>query len=311
LLFNLHCLLTAQPPAVPASRIQHFQDFNAFHRMANGALQTRHEDIQVFTFAEIGKDAVQDTPLFKTSFYQIGLFSKVQFEVSHFGNSKIVDQKNAVVLFKPGQTCAFSKSDPNASGYAIMFQEHFIDWRLNNSNTLRDFSILNPQVDCVLFLDDPVFADLLHTAERMHAEYRRTLDDWTLNILKLYAHILIEKINRISKHSPQPATSIQFKTTQDFKNLVYRHLHETKTVSDYADMLCITEKTLIKHLRHTMQTTPTDFINHLIVAESKAMLQRQASVDEVAAYFNFTDQAHFSNFFRNKTGQNPARFKKQ
>lgn len=296
---------------MPNSSIHIFQDFNAFHRMANGALQSRHEDVHVFEFSEVGSDSVRETPLFKTNFYQVGLFRDVQFEVTHFGTKQIVNRKNAVVMFKPGQTCSFSKADPNAKGYAVMFKEHFVDWRLNNSNTLKDFSILNPAFECVLFLEDTLFADLIEIAEKMYHEYRDVLNAHSLCIIRLYCQILIEKLNKIcSQHILPKSNSVHYKTTQEFKSLVYQNIHKTKTVSDYAEMLFMTEKTLINHIRQTTDTTPKEFISALIVEESKAMLFNKASVDQVATYFNFTDQAHFSNFFRKKTGKNPNDFKK-
>jgi AraC-like DNA-binding protein len=215
-------------------------------------------------------------------------------------------------MFKPGQTCSFRKRDPHAKGYAIMFKEHFIDWRLGNANTMRDFSILNPAFDCVLFLTDEIFSELIEVAERMHFEYRYPMDPSALNILKLYTHLMIEKINRLCSHHISTTTgSLPYKTTQDFKSLVYQNIHKTKTVGDYAEMLCLTEKTLINHVRSITQTTPKDFINSVIVEESKAMLLNRSTVDQVASYFNFTDQAHFSNFFRNKTGQSPIYFKQK
>ena len=140
--------------------------------MANGAVRTRHDDVQVFEFGEIGQQAGSDTPLFKTNFYQIGLFREVSFEVSYFGHKQIVNQKNAVVLFKPGQTVHF-KSDPDAIGYAIMFKEHFIDWRLNNINTIKDFPILNPSFNCVLFIEDKSINELMDIAKKMLHEYNQ------------------------------------------------------------------------------------------------------------------------------------------
>lgn len=297
---------------MPNSNIHHITDFNAFHRMANGALQARHDDVQVFEFSEVGKDSVKETPLFKTNFYQIGLFSEVEFEVSHFGTTQLVNRNNAVVIFKPGQTCSFSKADPNAKGYAIMFKEHFIDWRLDNTNTIKDFSMLNPSFECVLFLDDEIFVDIMDVAAKMNYEYKNPLNAYSLNIIRLYCQILIEKLNRICAQLVLPSSNAaQYKTMMEFKSLVYKNIHKTKKVSDYAEMLFMTEKTLINHIRQTTESTPKEFISALIVEESKAMLANKASVDQVASYFNFTDQAHFSNFFKNRTGQNPNEFKKR
>jgi AraC family transcriptional activator of pobA len=294
-----------------SSSIYIFDSFNEFHQMANGGVRAHHEDIQVFTFAEVSENTAQKTPLFKTNFYQIGLFSEVNFEVSYFGKTRPVTQKNAIVLFKPGQTISFSKANPEASGYAIMFKENFIEWRLSNSNTLKDFSILDPEYNCIFFVNDSAFQELTDIASKMYHEYQQVLLMNSEYVLQLYCQILVSKINSLNKSHIQTNTQpLYFQTTQHFKSLVFQHIHKTKTVSDYASMLYMTEKTLNNHFRETTQTSPKEFINQLIIAESKAMLLNKASVEQVAAYFNFTDQAHFSNFFRKMTGHSPSAFRK-
>lgn len=290
--------------------IQYITEFNDFHVMANGAVRSRHDDVQVFEFSEIGKDANKSTPLFKTNFYQVGLFSQIAFEVEYFGKAHVVDKKNAVVLFKPGQLVSF-KSDPEARGYAILFKEHFIDWRLNNHNTIRDFPILDPSFDCVMFLPNEAYNDLSDIAAKMLHEYLQPLDTSSLNIIRLYAQLLLEKINRLQKNVSIPSlNNRQLKTSHEFKSLVYKNIYNTKSVSEYAKMLSITEKTLVNHFKTSMGITPKDFINAVIINESKALLANMATVEQVADYFNFTDQSHFSNFFRKQTGARPRDFQK-
>lgn len=296
---------------MPVSPIYIFDEFNEFHQMANGGVRAHHNDVQVFQFSEVGKDTMQKTPLFKTNFYQIGLFNEVNFEVSYFGNIRSVKQKNAIVLFKPGQTISFSKANPEAKGFAIMFKENFIEWRISNSNMLKDFSILNPEQNSIFFVNDKAFAELTDIASKMYHEYQHVLQLHSEYVMQLYCQILISKINRFNQDNI--STNLHpayFETAQHFKSLVFQHIHKTKTVSDYASMLCITEKTLNNHFKQTTESSPKEFINQLIVAESKAMLLNKASVEQVASYFNFSDQAHFSNFFRKMTGTSPTSFKK-
>ena len=296
---------------MPFSRIQMLDEINQFHQMANGAVRSHHDDIHVFSFSDIGPDTVENTPLFKTNFYQVGLFSDVHFQVSYFGKTQTVHQKNALVIFKPGQTISFSKANPSPEGYAIIFKESFIEWRLENSRLIRDFSIFRPDASSLFFLGQESFLQLTLIAERMHFEYQELRSTQSSRILRLYCHILLEKINQISKGIEiDPPPSPQYHTTQEFKTLVFRNVHITKRVSDFASMLHMTEKTLTNHIRQSTGHTPKDFINSVIVEESKAMLQHKATVDQVAHYFNFTDQSHFSNFFRRMTGQSPSSFKK-
>jgi AraC-like DNA-binding protein len=215
-------------------------------------------------------------------------------------------------MFKPGQTISFTKTFSNNESYVTIFKEQFIDWRLSNTKTIKDFSILNSLTDCILFLEDEDFKELLDIGKKMHYEYSKQLDTSGLNILKLYCQLLIEKINRLNSQVVQPILhSLHYKTTQDFKALVYQNIQNTKSVAEYAEMLCLTEKTLTNHFKHITDLTPKDFISSLIIEESKTLLRDSATVGQVADYFNFNDQAHFSNFFKKKTGQSPNDLKHQ
>ncbi|WP_228779822.1 helix-turn-helix domain-containing protein [Aquiflexum lacus] len=286
--------------------IYNFTEFEDFHNMNKSGLKSIHNDIHIYNFKDIGEERVEKTPLFKSNFFQIGVFSDVSFDVSYFGKQKTIFQKNVIVMFKPGQTISFSKTYSESQSYVVIFKESFIDWRVNNSNTIKDFSILNPLSDCVLFLEYEPFKDLLDIAQKMHKEYFQLLSTSSLNILKLYCQLLIEKINRLNLQTVQPILhSLHYKTTQDFKTLVYQNIQNTKSVAEYAEMLFITEKTLTNHFKLITESTPKEFINSVIVEESKALLLDNASVGQVADYFNFNDPAHFSNFFKKKTGQSP------
>lgn len=294
------------------SYIHNFTDFESFHNMNNSGLKLIHDEIHIYDFKDIGENRVDKTPLFKTNFFQIGVFSDVSFDVSYFGKKDTIFQKNVIVMFKPGQTISFTKTFSSAESYVINFKESFIDWRINNANSIKEFSVLNPISECVLFLDDLLFKEFLEVAKRMYFEYSQDLDNSRENILKLYCQILIEKINFQSSQFVKPIIqSLHFNTTQLFKELVYQNIHSTKNVTEYAEIMCITEKTLTNHFKTITESTPKEFINSVIIEESKVLLLNKLSIGQIADYFNFNDHAHFSNFFKKKTGLSPNDFKTQ
>ena len=84
-----------------------FNEFNDFHKAANGNVRTNHPDVHIYRFADIGKDVVKNMPLFSTSFYQIGLMRKGNFKMSVSGSEYKLNNLCAVVLFKPGQLIQF------------------------------------------------------------------------------------------------------------------------------------------------------------------------------------------------------------
>lgn len=288
-----------------------FHQFDDFHRMANGGLSSKHTDIQVFRFEELSKETKEATPLFKTDFYQIGLFEKVQFEITYFDQTVPVTHQGVVVMFKPGQTISFEKTDPFAEGIAVMFKADFVGMHWEQWNVVRDFALLNPQHNSVIFPNAKAFQELFEIGRKMHALYQKDLVEAELEALKQWSMALMQQLNQMANY--QEMQSIHphaWGTALHFKHLVGKHIHETKWVSDYAQMMHLTEKTLFNHLKLTSNPSPKSVINAFIIEESKALLKRQTPIHEVAEYFKFTDASHFSHFFKMQTGVNPKHFKK-
>ena len=292
-----------------SAQIAQFTEFDDFYEMARGALRSLHRDIHVFSFTDVGQETTPKTPLFKTTFYQIGIFQNVNLEVGYFDENYKIAYQNAIIIFQPGQVISFSRADKETSGFAVMFKQDFIDCSgLLKWNSRNDLKLIPPFTGIYL-LAKHHFTDIFDIASKLHSEYHKP--DLISNdvFVKLYCQLLLEKIIWLTPERTQPIPRYgSYETTARFKSLVSQNIHITKKIADYASMLHLTEKTLIAHFKSSTGLTPKGYINEVIIAESKAMLKSGHSVYEVARYFNFTDQAHFTNFFRQVTGNTPAAF---
>ena len=95
-----------------------------------------------------------------------------------------------------------------------------------------------------------------------------------------------------------------FKTIRQYYNLVDEHYRTKKQVQDYADMLHKSPKTLSNMFSTCKLPSPLRVIHERVEAEAKRLLlYSNKSAKEIADILGFEDQASFSRFFKNMTGQ--------
>ena len=95
-----------------------------------------------------------------------------------------------------------------------------------------------------------------------------------------------------------------------------RLLQETKgrerSASWYAEKLCITTKYLQAICRNTVQSTPTDIIDKIAIAEIKSLLSNtNMSVKEIAVDMCFSSASSFCKYFHRLTGMSALLYREQ
>ena len=89
-----------------------------------------------------------------------------------------------------------------------------------------------------------------------------------------------------------------------------RALPDQKQVQDYADMLHKSPKTLSNIFSTCKLPSPLRVIHERVEAEAKRLLlYSNKSAKEIADILGFEDQASFSRFFKNMTGQSAVQFR--
>ena len=88
------------------------------------------------------------------------------------------------------------------------------------------------------------------------------------------------------------------------------HLRE-RTVSFYADKLCLSPKYFSKLIKNASGRSAPDWIDSFVILEAKNFLRySDMSIKEIVYRLNFTDQPTFTKFFKAHTGMTPAQFRK-
>ncbi len=95
-----------------------------------------------------------------------------------------------------------------------------------------------------------------------------------------------------------------------FIALVNDNCTQHRSLSFYADSLCITERYLGAAVRQVSGTTPKDWIDHAVISAAKVLLKySDASIGEVADVLSFPNPSFFCKFFKRFVGTSPQAYR--
>ena len=155
-------------------------------------------------------------------------------------------------------------------------------------------------------------SEALHEiTDRIAAEYA-VADNLREEMLRILLKRFIIQCTRIARHRMNITREKEsgFEIVRQYYNLVDEHYRTKKQVQDYADMLHKSPKTLSNIFSTCKLPSPLRVIHERVEAEAKRLLlYSNKSAKEIADILGFEDQASFSRFFKNMTGQSAVQFR--
>lgn len=132
-------------------------------------------------------------------------------------------------------------------------------------------------------------------------------------LLVLLKRLLIKSVRIARKTLPvedMPQTKLD--TIRKFNLLVEMHFREKHKVSEYADLLHMTPKSLPNLFSRYFNKSPLKVISERIILESKRLLDfSDRNINEIAMTLGFEEVSHFSKFFKTQVGLSPTEYKDQ
>ncbi len=93
--------------------------------------------------------------------------------------------------------------------------------------------------------------------------------------------------------------------------LMERHVRENVLIEVFARKLSLSEEHFIRTFRDEVHMTPHQYFMRLKVEGASGMLMStDKSIGEIAAWFGFENQFHFSRIFRKCTGMSPLQYRR-
>jgi AraC family transcriptional activator of pobA len=215
------------------------------------------------------------------------------------------------ILIIPANTLHGFGFQSNIVGDVLTFSESFFESSFKNQphilleiNILKYFSFDN-KTDLfqeMLFLKDKIAHELSEKKEEkkfvLHALFQ-------LFFVSLY-RLSLETDNHIAKSDNRTLAYFQ-----GFQKNIKQSLHESKSITQYAQELNITAVHLNRICQTLLQKSALQIIQEQLISEAKKYISNtDYSISEIAYFLDFKDPAYFTRFFKKQTGFSPKQFRK-
>ncbi len=88
------------------------------------------------------------------------------------------------------------------------------------------------------------------------------------------------------------------------------HMAQQIRISELAQMLAVSDRTLIRRFNSTMGQSPLTYLQHLRIDTARALLEAgDLSTEQIAVYVGYSDTASFTRLFRERVGFTPSAYR--
>ncbi|MDE7355479.1 MAG: helix-turn-helix domain-containing protein [Rikenellaceae bacterium] len=115
-----------------------------------------------------------------------------------------------------------------------------------------------------------------------------------------------------SYSKPIEKSSRQQELYTQFIEEVQKSYMQERSISYYADKLCVTPKYLSQVVHKVSGRFAGDWITDFIILEAKALLKsRKYTIQQIADKLNFANQSFFGKYFKEKVGCSPSKYQNE
>ena len=146
---------------------------------------------------------------------------------------------------------------------------------------------------------------------RQYFETMYALNENSERVHQKAAVIFHEFIEACAEHLHKPADSAP-PVIQELKNTLTRSVETPFTLRDFCIVHQVTTAYAVRAFHRHYGCPPGEYLLRLRLENAKRLLRfTELSIKEIAAKMNFSDQYHFSNFYKKRTGEAPENYKKK
>lgn len=224
-------------------------------------------------------------------------------------------QSGEVLLCFPRQNVQDYRASEDYQGAVVLIKASLVKDLVHSSmQSLKDFFYLHENP--VLHLNENVKYLFEHYILLLQYRYCHSTESYNTDIVNaILQAMLYEMMNLIKRDNHQPEdTRIIRQGERLFKSFLQMLIEDkvhSRSVSDYADRLCVTSKYLSAVCKQLTGRTASTWINEYVMKEIVHQLRfTDKCIKEIALELGFPNVSFFGKYVKNQLGVSPSEYRK-
>ena len=223
-------------------------------------------------------------------------------------------EKNSLISFSPFQPFMLS-TEQKLKATIIHFHPDFFCIHKHHNEVACDGVLFNNFYEPPLIkIDEPTEKKIKTVIDQMEDELQKP-ELAQYDSIIAYLKIFLISVSRLKVTQIDNIENLGVKKEEPFvlknlKNYIEEHFRTKHSVSEYADMLSVSAKTLAKIVKTHFNKTIGELISERIIIEAKRELYlTNKSVKEIAFDLGYNDEYYFSRFFKKNADVSPQHYR--
>jgi AraC family transcriptional activator of pobA len=226
------------------------------------------------------------------------------------GLDKYAFGTNTFFFLPAYQISTHDSMSKNVEGYYCHFDNELFNRKSINADFVKSFSFLQFNGNPVVHINSDIKLYLLQLLQHMEKEYTEN-EKLNADIIAVNLLALFTELSRVYK-SEVTKENAAARITQQYKDQLSLHIHERKSVTEYAALLSVSPNHLNKSVKAITGKSAQELLGEMILLDAKVLLrQTSLSISEIAWKIGKEDPSDFIRFFKSKTGNTPTEYRKK
>lgn len=210
----------------------------------------------------------------------------------------------------PDRVLSHSSISPDYEVLSVFVPKKYLS-QLNRAGVLGKYQhiIHTPTLKLTPQQFDTMYAGLKFLQHLSDCSYSNA-DELMISFINIIASLSDEFIRNAYPEVPKQ-TLLHEQLFERFYDAVATHYRESREVSFYANLLCLTPKYFATVIKQTTGIAASDWISRHVIIKAKKLLsyEQHKSIQQIAHELGFSEQSAFTRYFRTHTGITPKKFR--
>ncbi len=211
-----------------------------------------------------------------------------------------------IIVILPGSIIQVETANSDLKFAVIAFASDYHEDIIDVTPQMRDSPVIR--------LSSPDFQE----CQEIYRNLRKHIKNGNINFsktiaqgyLKVMCSLIFEYWRKDIKNDNKELSQ-QTRLYRKYIAKVQSDYHDYRSLKHYADSMCVSPKYLSKVVKLVSGRNASEFIDELVLFESKSLLMDlRYSIQQVADMMSFPNPSFFAKFFKKKCGMTPSAYRK-